>query len=1207
MSQLKVVALVVLLVGCGAGLPKGPPTLAELRARASAEPKDAKAQRAVALAELLDPEGDPARVSSALERALALSPGDVELWLARGLSQDVRGRMASSLEAYLAALERFAAAPNAYAPQVGELIMAGVAGLDGGAPSYVASVKPVLERVLAKPGLPAPTRYLVGTALIDLAFRAGDRARAQELAAQVGCVTEARVAGPFGPNVLLEFDRKHAAAPGVTLADRYDLGVGRGVWPTRALGSRGCVLNVGGGPLAEGGVSYVQSYVTIREAGHYVLRLHTGSHTLLFVDGREVLRVDGRRAVVPDVSFAFVELAAGRHEITVKLAARHPNPMLALSLIGAGARDAVAVQLPEEGVPNGLPRYLSAATALGRGNALAARAALSHVKPDQPASPLFRLQRASLLLADPLLPEEEREDEARRQLVAALKTDPDLWGPAVQLANMMAGNGRTTEAIEALRLSHARFPEVPGVGLTLASLLRQKGWDAEADQVIAHLRKRVPDGCSVISAVLEALRARQREEQAAKLVEEMMRCEGQANARYSQMLRERNWSGALAELDRLESLEPPQGRYAWLLARIELAKNRGDMATVDRTLAALRASYSRSANAALEAIDLQAGRGDLAGALATLQQEVTREPATMADLYRLAPALGGSDVMGPFRRDGAAAIARFEASGRKYDGPQVLVFDYMAVRVFPDFSSLSIVHSIQRAQSDEAVEDLAEVRVPEGARVLKLLVHKADGQKLEPDAIEGKDSVSLPNVAIGDYVETEYLMSEEPPGGFPGGYVGDRFYFKSFEVPFDHTEIVMALPTDAKFEVDARGAAPKTEEKLENGLRVLRFAVEESRAIKPEPNAVAAREYLPSIRVGVAASWEKFVTSLREGLADRDAYDPDLAAFDDNEDLFSQAAVMMRARAGNRARVLRYLLDMLGVPAELALVRAASADNTPSEMADGDTYEHVLIRAQVSGKPLWLFTAERHAPLGYVPPLLRGQPVLMVDERVTRTTVPAAGKDDELRKLVLDVTLAKDGSAKVQAVETLRGSGAVSWRSNLESVPEAELERRFEEQYVARLLPGARLSKLSFEGLDRSTSELVMRYDAELSSLGRAVGEQWALPTLLTTELSQSYAQAAQRETVALLPAPMEVDVVVRFHLPKAPSVAASQPEKLLLAIPGRPHFSSAVRKDGDTLVVERSLRLPVMRVTPRDYAAWSSFCQRVDAIEARELLVRLK
>jgi len=1228
--------LLLALVGCGAGMPKGPETLAQLRLRASVSPKDAATQRALAFGELFDPDGDPRRVDEALGRALALAPDDVELWLARGLQADVRGHTTAALDAYLGALERFAAAPQAGAPQLGELVMAGVGGLDGGAPSYVAKVKPALERALATPGLPAPTRYLIGTALIDLAFRAGDRPTAQALAARIGCVTDARVAGPFGPYVLLGFDQKHAAGPGAPLAQRYDLGPGRGVWPTRTLGSRGCVLNVGGGPVAEGGVSYVQSTLTASEAGTYLMRLHTASHTAVYLDGREVLRVDGRRALVPDVSFALVELTAGQHELTIKLAARHPNPMLALSMMKAGARDVSAMAMPELGAPHGMARYLRAAIALGRGDALSARSALSHVSPQEPASPLLRLQRASLLLADPLLPGDQREDEARRQLIAALKTDPDLWGPAVQLANMMASNGRTTEAITALRAAHRRFPEVPGVGLSLAGLLRQKGWDAEADQVIADLRQRVPDGCSVLSAQLQALRSRQREEQAAQLIDEMMRCEGQANARYSQKLRERDWAGALAELDRLESLEPPQGRYAWLLARMELAKNRGDDATVERTLSELRASYPRSSTAAVEAIDRQAGRGDLPGALATLQQEVTREPATMADLYRLAPVLGGTDVMAPFRRDGDAAIARFEASGHSYDGPQVLVFDYMAVRVFPDFSSLSVVHSIQKAQSDEAVEDLAEVKVPDGARVLKLLVHKPDGQRLEPDAIEGKDSISLPSVAPGDYVELEYLMNEEPPAGFPDGYTGDRFYFKSFEVPFDHSEIVMALPADAKIEVDTRGAAPKTEEKLENGLRVLRFAVDESRAIKPEPNAVAAREYLPSIRVGIAASWDKFVTSLREGLADRDAYDPELAAFalqiagdakkvkprervrkiyewvlenvDDNDDLFSQAAVMMRARSGNRARVLRYLLGLVGVRAELALVRAASADNTPSEMADGDTYEHVLLRVQIGGQTLWLFTSERHAPLGYVPPLLRGQPALMVDERVTRTTVAPATADDELRRVVLDVTLAKDGSAQVQAVETVRGSGAVSWRSSLEAVPEAELNQRFEEQYVARLLPGARLQKLELVGLDRSNPELELRYAFDVSALGRAVGEQWALPSLLTTELASGYARTAQRETVELVSAPLEVDVVVRYHLPSAPPVVTvPPPERLEAAIPGRPRFSSAMRKDGDALVLERSLRLPVMRVAPQSYGAWSAFCQRVDAIEAREVLVRLK
>jgi len=77
------------------------------------------------------------------------------------------------------------------------------------------------------------------------------------------------------------------------------------------------------------------------------------------------------------------------------------------------------------------------------------------------------------------------------------------------------------------------------------------------------------------------------------------------------------------------------------------------------------------------------------------------EPAALTGVRRLAPLVGGEAVLQKYRKDGPAAIAAFEKSGRTYDAPQVLVLDYMAAEVLPDGSSIELVHTVQRAQSDE--------------------------------------------------------------------------------------------------------------------------------------------------------------------------------------------------------------------------------------------------------------------------------------------------------------------------------------------------------------------------------------------------------------------------------------------------------------------------------------------------------------------------
>jgi cellulose synthase operon protein C len=564
------------------------------------------------------------------------------------------------------------------------------------------------------------------------------------------------------------------------------------------------------------------------------------------------------------------------------------------------------------------------------------------------------------------------------------------------------------------------------------------------------------------------------------------------------------------------------------------------------------------------------------------------------------------------------------------------VFDYMAVAVLQDGSSVELVHTIEKAQSDEAVNQLAEVRVPEGAHVLKLQTIKPDGRRLEADAIEGKEEISLPTVTPGDYVELEYIDYKDPSEAFPGGYAGERFYFKSFEIPFDHSQMVVIAPKNMTLRVDPRGPAPKVEERTDGNLRVWNFQVDQSIPLKPEPSAVSAREFLPSVRIGARADWSTFVESLRDALADRNILDPEIAALvqqivgdadpgdyaqrakrlyawvlehiENNDELFSQAAVMLRARTGNRARVLHYMLGLAGVPAKLALVRSAGGDTVASEMADGDTYEHLFVTYGDGPKAQWLYTVERYAPFGYVPPLLRGQPALLLTAGAERTLSPPPRAGQDARRLELDITVARDGGARVSAVELLHGAGAVAWRAQLESIPAAELNRRFGEEYVARLLPGAHLTSLRITGREQDAEAISLQYGFDLGALGRRVGESWALPPILASRLAQNYAQAAQRTTDELVPSPVELEIVLRFHLPKgASNPAAPEPVALEAAIPSRPRFDQKSRLEKGALVIERTLRLPAMRIGVKDYGAFAAFCRMVDAAEGKELLVKLR
>jgi hypothetical protein len=96
-----------------------------------------------------------------------------------------------------------------------------------------------------------------------------------------------------------------------------------------------------------------------------------------------------------------------------------------------------------------------------------------------------------------------------------------------------------------------------------------------------------------------------------------------------------------------------------------------------------------------------------------------------------------------------------------------------------------------------------------------------------------------------------------------------------------------------------------------------------------------------------------------------------------------------------------------------------------------------------------------------------------------------------------------------------------------------------------------------------------------------------------------------QRTTEQLIGSPLDTDVTVRLRFPEgARRPAVPQPVKLKAAIEGRPTFTMTGHYDEDVLVLERKVRVPLMRVKPEGYAAFAGFCRMVDAAEAKEIVV---
>ncbi|MDB4984857.1 MAG: hypothetical protein JWN04_35 [Myxococcaceae bacterium] len=1069
--------------------------------------------------------------------------------------------------------------------------------------------------------------------LLSQATQAGEVERGRGYAVEAGCLQHFEVAGPFGPRELLGFDQTlPPEAPG-PFAASYDLGPARGVQPVRTIDTRRCAFGIGRGAHdALPGSTVLRSELQIGadKAGHYALRIESPNSYAVQLDGKELERVDLRALPGAGVRYVPLTLTAGKHELKLKVTSRHPNPAISLAVIKAEPQALERARLPQP--HDELSRFLIAKISLARGDVIGARELVRKLKQAEPTAHWLILEAATAL-ADPLKTAELRRDRARELLTRAAHQNGQAWYPNVGLARLANAEGRTKEAIEALREAKARWPKATSIRTSLVEHLREASYVEEADLLVAELEKQLPHACAVVNLSLGSARSRGRIGDVVRLTERAMACDATSTARLSVLKTQQKYVEAAAELARLQALGEPLDPAQQLETALEQARLGGDIAQV-RALRNKRSElWPDRPEPVLDRTDMLLASGDKQAALRTLATHIDKEPGDLYELRRVQDALSPDELFKDYRKNGVQLIRAFEAAKHTYQEPQVLVLDYTVQRIFEDGSNVSLTHNIIRVQSQEAVDDNGEFSVPEGARLLSLHTLKADGTRLEPDAIPGKSSWSLPNLAPGDYVEFEYVRGESPSAGFPGGYLGDRFYFKSFEIPFDQSELVVLMPEGMEPVLDPRGPLPELVKQKQKGLTVLRWTARQSRSLSPEPGSVASREFLPSINLGVKVSWQAYIESLRDLLLDKEMFDPAAREFvaellgplqgapasakadalyrwvteqiETTSDVFGSAPAMLSARTGSRERVLKYMLKLASVPSELMLARGVEADHSVAALPDPETFGYLLLRVQTEKGPLLVHAGARHAPFGYLPPQVRGERALVVNASAELTETPPDDLARELRTIDLGVVLSADGQGKLHIRETHRGASAVEWRNDLDAIPAAELQTRFEQSYASHVIPGARLTSLKLEARDQPEAPLVLDYEVEVADLGQRTGTLQRIGGLFPTLLSPRYARQGSRTTSQIVTPAQAVDVHTHLTLPKGARVVAL-PKGGVLSHPSKASFEATAETHGEKLELNRSLRLPISRVAPDDYPGFASFCRGTDAIEASELVVEL-
>ncbi|MBK7857483.1 MAG: hypothetical protein IPJ65_02435 [Archangiaceae bacterium] len=581
------------------------------------------------------------------------------------------------------------------------------------------------------------------------------------------------------------------------------------------------------------------------------------------------------------------------------------------------------------------------------------------------------------------------------------------------------------------------------------------------------------------------------------------------------------------------------------------------------------------------------------------------------------------------------ALKAYAAAPGDEDAPGAYVLDAAAVKVFPDGSMVDRIHIIQKALDQSGIQDLAEVDVPQGAYVLKMRTLKADGRTLEPESIEGKDTVSLPGVEVGDFVEYEYLLAHGPRGPAQPGFTASSFYFQIARQPNNWSTYVVSAPLGTGMKVDAHNMKSQQPEQRD-GEEV--YFHEERRVppYLPEPNGPpSGNEWLPFVSVGagqtdnegvitayadafvdqgqVTFEVERFAREAAKGKSGREAVQAVHEAVmqklsgRDNGLQLSAAASVAQDR-GSRLMLEYAALKALGFRPRMAAVRTFASDPAKYTFPAEALLPYLCLRVEVPEQGfIWLDPVYRFGPFGELPEAAAEREAFLLPEPghpLERVKTPKSNVSSG-KQVTLKLTLTEDGALKGEGSETYVGFGAAQLAEALEAVPPDQREQAL-QQALSRYFGGAELAKLELDTKRAVGASVTVRYAFSAPRFARAEGKalvfsQATFPALL----GRRYLQLGARKTPLFLDSVEENVTTATLTLPEGFALNGALPEVKVGCPFGK--YERHEKVAGRVVSITERYRIEMARVQPKDYDKFSQFAGEVDLVQGREMLAEKK
>lgn len=1268
-------AFAVALGACGSSAPKPPATPIEMLRAGSTQLQDGEALGRWLLGELIVPGGEAARAQAARD-ALEKAPNRKGMFasFARGFDNDSRGRFRSAALAYLDAVDAARGSSHPDAPMVAWFAANHLLRLRSSVTNLWETAGPSVQKALDQPGnIGWRARGVLAEWWSADGLRKEPPVAGKDsqdvMAERFGCVTKARIAGPFG-HIGPSDHRKHFEAELPGPWPRVFPGDPRRSIRPRVLSVERSGCHWSPAEPTENGIFYTETFIDLPAERDVLIAVQ--AVLAVSVDDVEVLNRDPKQWGIWPRFGVHLRLSKGRHRILARVGSANtairilqpnglplgieasddpappyvltpptvlsdPNvldPFLLALGVAPGPR-AVRPATPRD-TNDPISRFVAAWLAHAESQDDIASVLLEPLVKDPGSATASALAaQAAFVEKDPIFPPNDARDLVKDIRARAAAKDPELWWPRLWLAFDEAEKLGPTEAATKIAQLADHFREVPEILKALGQLYARIGWTVEHARTVRETAARFPDDVEALRALLNLHDERGDIAEADKVSARITEIDPDAEIALERALERHDFGAAIRELETIGRTRKDRkdiaGRISHLLTRA--GAQRESMESLER---AVRKAPS-DAGARMALADARMARGDR-GALRSALIEAIQTGADTDGLRDAIELLEGTTELTPYRIDAKKVIADFEASGETLPGTAARVLDYSALWVHGDGTARMLEHEIICIQSREGIEEHAEQRLPRGL-VLRLRTIKKDGRVLEPEFVEGKPTVTMPHLEEGDYIETETLYALRGDGQGGRMFEGPRWFFREEKIPYFRSEFVVVSPKNRPLDVEAAGAGVPQPVVTENGAFVTRrFRVDKSPALPQEPASAPLQEFLPNVRVGWGINLDDTIARAVDAATDETPQDPRLKRIAESiatgstpEDKNAKRPASLDEQA---RRVYRWVLANVEKGREddgRRIVLGKSGNRTEAFLylcrLLGLDASIGMVRDRLTAPSRGPFSeAESFNALAVRIGTERGPRWMVVHDKFAAygylpsslrgqpAVVLQPGAPHETTPTTGSpdgvtyeglVELRSDGSAILDLEQRYEGKFAIMLRTALESLPDAQREEAIETRLVGQALPGARLRKLDVKNLSDLDAPLVLAMNLEMNDFARVNGSEIVISPPFTVRLG-ALASLPTRETPLYISEQSAMFSTVRLRI-KLPD-GSRVVTNLVPASSNDGTHSTQVkdRFEHDMLVFDRVVGIPAGRIQPDAYPAFQAFVREAETSLRKDIVISL-